>query len=750
MSALRVRPETRARCAKSATSGAETEETGRQVAEDYLRARLALHGTARAETFREAVFLSSPDMLANLESEYTRREVPLVPNAKGRRWERKALSYLQRVCTKNETASFFGPKNYGCFAIQDRPPQFVVAPSIEHDKCITAKDAYYAYWVGCALRDEICKEAQIQMHLKPRLNPICSLDGTRLHFHVIDRAVVVREDDARLLRVVDGSRSVAELSEAMGLQPAETLARVKRLVSAKALLFDLPIPSTCEQPLSFLLKALQQLGASGDRVEYWMELLRDLEATRRRFIEARLEDRRPLLGHAEKRFQEATGVDPRRGSGQIYADRFVIYEECRGVVDTLEMSRRTRDRVTRQIQDALELSGYHGYLVWHRHQRVGRELFARLSPTGAPVSFGRFLKVAKEEWSSGGNGGAGAAVDDDLARFSERTGRALDEVTAGREEIEVEIASERLVSSGAPRPVYGLLDLMIAARSFEAVEEGDYRLVLAQIHPHLLVWSWLTSAFPDRARWEARHDEHLRRLEVFEALADIRVARRNKAFYCFPGKQVEYLTPVDGDRSQVIPLADLEVAEEQADGCDARLRLRRKSTGEWIWLYLALADFMDYLPFSIFALPSLRKVQFGRGMHTPRIVVGKLVYQRRRWRIGGDRLSLCARKPSDISEVCRRIWRLQEELGMPEHVFVRGVEERKPIYIDFANPLLIELLAHRAGQWNELVFEEMLPGPEDLWLRQGRASYCCELRAGALFYPRGVGSTSDGLADSRG
>jgi hypothetical protein len=739
LSELKVRPETRAEClggAGSQVGRAHSREVCEALQSDHHAARRALHASAAKEEFREAVFLSSADMLANLEAEYLAREVGPAPNSSARRWERKAIAYLQRFCTKNETASFFGPKNYGSFAwSEDEPAALRLLRSNESGKRVTAKDTYYAYWAGCSLAEVICRDEQIQPKLSPRPNPVCILEGDAVRFDVLDRRVRIGAENARLLRACDGSRSVEALADLLQLPVGDVLARVRALGSAKAVLLDLPIPYSCEQPVAYLLECLRAFQDAGAEVGGWILALEELESLRLRFRSAGLGDRRHLLGAAEERFRRATGLDARRGGGQIYADRFLLYEECKGVVDELTLGRRTRERMTAQLQPALELCSDYGYLVWRRHQRIGRELFARLSPDLRPIPFGRFLRESKEALAEEGVRSAAARVEPEADAFTSRLEQLLREAQGTGQPEQVRIQPGAIQRPGGVGPAYGLLDLMVAARSFDAIEAGDYRLVLARIHPQMLVWSWLSTFFPDRAQWEADHAECLRKLPIFGELADIRVARRNKAFYCFPGKQVEYLTRVDGDRSQVIPLADLDVVAESLPGPEECLRLRRRSTGEGVWLYLALADFADYVPFSMFALPSLRKVALGQGAATPRVLVGDVVYQRRSWRISGRRLVPPSRKPLSIAEICRSIWSAQEELQIPEHAYARGAEERKPIFVDFGNPLLVELLAHRAGQWETVVFEEMLPGPEELWLRQEGASFCCEMRAGAFFIP---------------
>ena len=100
-----------------------------------MRARL--HERAADPRVREAVFLSTPDMYENVWAAYTSR--PLRPaNAKTRRVERQVYTYLQRLCAKNETASFFGPMGYGT-AAEDAIFELVSNPR-------PARRVFFAFW----------------------------------------------------------------------------------------------------------------------------------------------------------------------------------------------------------------------------------------------------------------------------------------------------------------------------------------------------------------------------------------------------------------------------------------------------------------------------------------------------------------------------------------------------------------------------------------------------------------------------
>ncbi|MDT0458891.1 lantibiotic dehydratase [Streptomyces sp. DSM 41527] len=125
----------------------------------------------------------------------------------------------------------------------------------------------------------------------------------------------------------------------------------------------------------------------------------------------------------------------------------------------------------------------------------------------------------------------------------------------------------------------------------------------------------------------------------------------------------------------------------------------------------------------IFGDPSLSEVR--EVLAEPRVVVGRTTVSRRQWVLPPGAVPRREKGESDRSLLLRLVAWLAEH-GMPQRCFVRAldpqsvisgevwrVKSRKPLYVDFANLLLVgvfeRLLAAGAGQ---VVFlQEALPGP---------------------------------------
>lgn len=200
--------------------------------------------------------------------------------------------------------------------------------------------------------------------------------------------------------------------------------------------------------------------------------------------------------------------------------------------------------------------------------------------------------------------------------------------------------------------------------------------------------------------------------------AALAATRRNKGFYRFPGPRV-LVSPVDPeDRPGAVPATALTVSLDGDRPC------LRRPDGTALLLYPTLADLSTYPPVAaLTSAPVLhRRVRPVAGA-LGRVHVGGAVYQRAAWEL--PLADLAGRRGAAAFLAVRA---LAVRLGLPRFVFVRVAGERKPVLIDTCSPFAVDLLCHLARDHATGRAEEMLPGPEDLWLADERGRYTCELR----------------------
>ncbi len=127
----------------------------------------------------------------------------------------------------------------------------------------------------------------------------------------------------------------------------------------------------------------------------------------------------------------------------------------------------------------------------------------------------------------------------------------------------------------------------------------------------------------------------------------------------------------------------------------------------------------------MFGDPSLADVH--TVLAQPRVTVGTVVVSRRQWVFPKEAVPVRERGESDRDHLLRLAAWLRTH-GMPRRCFVRAldpdtvvggsvwrVKSRKPLYVDFANPLLLGVFERLLADGEPVLFlQEALPGPADL------------------------------------
>ncbi|MCS0638967.1 lantibiotic dehydratase family protein [Streptomyces sp. LP05-1] len=127
----------------------------------------------------------------------------------------------------------------------------------------------------------------------------------------------------------------------------------------------------------------------------------------------------------------------------------------------------------------------------------------------------------------------------------------------------------------------------------------------------------------------------------------------------------------------------------------------------------------------MFGDPSVERMD--RVLTEPRVAIGRTTVSRRQWVFPGDRVPVRRQGESDRSRLLRLAGWLRHH-GMPSRCFVRGldpasvvggsvwrIKSRKPLYVDFANPLLVGVFERMlTGPGQVLFVQEALPGPDEL------------------------------------
>jgi hypothetical protein len=268
---------------------------------------------------------------------------------------------------------------------------------------------------------------------------------------------------------------------------------------------------------------------------------------------------------------------------------------------------------------------------------------------------------------------------------------------------------------------------MIAARSVEDIDAGDFQFVLGEIHA---------------ARNTVLQPVFLWFHPKTDRIADS-MAREN------PDPELEpVVPPSEGGLRLTYDAAsavNIHVEYDESRSWRPReralpvsaLRVERGAEG----LEIATLDGSRRFPALAFFGPFLRNVAAGRFAmiapqpHVPRITIDGLVLQRETWRYPARELGFAA--VSGARERYIGALRFARGTGLPRRLFYRATGEVKPMLLDLESPASVEMLAaaarRAAEKEGEISLSEMLPLPEQCWLADSRGErYTCELRMVAV------------------
>lgn len=679
--------------------------------EELCMARIVLRHLMINTTIQEAIFLSNPDMYVAL-TRYLQAEFQEKRDRNSRKIERRFMMYLQRLCTKNETQSFFGPINYGRINTACDKNIF-----LQHSHAaLRERQVFASHWMVERLAQVISSDKYIRPFLKPRRSSLCAFRGQQIIFPLSKKKESLDEQSTLLLQLADGTRTIQEMTSILGTHWEDIWSQCEYWRRAGALVTVILIPGTEAAPLLYLHAWVLQLPDDAPSKGHWLQVLEKSMSLIERFAVADMKQRPALLADLEAYLKGICGTEMRRGTGSMYSDRLPIFEECLGNFEQCELGGLLAQRIEQGAQALFRLSLIHGLLLAQRDQQRARALWQQLrgQPDDA-IPFLVYLRALQKDVDV-------PKEKDALDDFIEQL-HAL--VRMHNDGYHVCLQSSDLPAPPLPSDdaacLYSSFDFLIASPSMQALQQGDFQIVLGEIHPYPLTWVFPTAYFLTGE--EIHYVEELKGALAAQrggaVAAQIVYTRKNKIFpYPLPGQNIELRPRNPG--CQAIPAAELEVREVNG-------QLRLATADRYYRLYAPLTQRNATIdPIAPFAFPSICPPLIDLGEHTPRIEIDGIVYQREHWKVSGNTFN---QSRVQGFALLLEAWRWREHYKLPMRMFVRPNKEPKPIYIDLSNPLLVEVLDMLAQQNDTLMLTEMVPDIHQLWLEQADGHYTCEFRA---------------------
>lgn len=686
---------------------------------DEIRRRLTARFTD--QLVQEAIYLSNRDAWQRVRALLGRSESDVM-NSRARQRLRLAWSYLQRLCAKNDTHSFFGPISWGRFTDGDQG----LVVHRDDGPWLSQRQVFVEHWAVQALADVISADADVRPFLPLRLNPGCRLEAGRLHYP-LGRVIELPATAQQILERVANGRAATAWT-AVTLRP-ESAGRpdydstFESLLAAGVIEQQIFVPTDVKQPIEFLLEAVNDLSAQCPARRSWRDRLMELTQFRDELAGLPLEDRVRRTEQMENSLAELLAERRERDKGRMYVGRYLCYEDCERNAH-IELGKQVREDLRPVVSAVLDLYRWMSARVASLLHEHFLAVYRRLVGTErSSCDFLSFYHATTKQPPD--NAEILATIRHELRQA---WSPVLPEPPPPRLSVSVHDLAQVARSLLANTPADGLLaalgcdfhsvDFSIAAGSPAAVRRGDYQIVLSETHPAVFLVAQPV-AWPFCPARESITSEVERLLAPAAMVLVDPPQGHNRSFIHWPNTELRYDVIPPGcsssqPESRRIP-AGRGIVREQ----NGRLQFQDVHSQQ-------VDDLLTVMPGAYHRL--LFELARGALCDCPsEIVCGRVVLQRRRWTIDGTKLPKVSR-PAEEPEEFAQLKRWAAELGLPRWLFARTKDEPKPIYVDLENPLAVDLLYRHACKDEATVLSEMKPSPQDTWLADERGSYTCEFR----------------------
>lgn len=701
-----------ARAADAFLAGELDEETfAKSLAEALAAGSRDACEVAADPLFREAITWQNRNALSALDG-LVKGGPDQKRNNKRREREQIVVKYWQRYSAKNDSVGFFGPVTWA--GITPDGPAVTAEPG---PGLLASRRVRFEDWALRALAAKLAEDPAVRRGFPPVLQPHLSLAGRKLLRPARPPAPVSAAEEA-VLALCDGRRAVdlaAEVVGTAGLRSADDVYLTLDMLAERDLIDwrgNVPVTEEAERHLRELL------ARAGDADAF--ATFETLCAGRDR-VAAAAGDPDQLLAallSLTERFTAVVGATGRR-PGQTYAGRGLLYEDTTRDLRVIFGGPLLAD-IAEPMALMLQAARWLTVELVRVYGAALRELFDELrADAGGEVLLADLWYLAQGALF----GSERRPVDDVAADFAGRW-RALfglDDLPEGTAEVRLsaaELAEAVARTFPAARPGWsaGRLhapDLQICAPDVDAVNRGDYTVVLGEMHaawPTFDTWVF-TGAHPDPQALSDALDADLGAERIAPLYPDTWPLHTGRVSRSLAGPWVRRLgwTAAPGaDPANVLPATSVQVRDLGGELVAVAPDGRR-------WPLVEVFS-------ELLAIHAVDGFKLGAADgHTPRISIGKLVVARETWRTTVGECGLADVAGERERYLAVRRWRLA--LGLPDHVFVKLSSEIKPTYVDLTSPFYASILCvmlrsarAAAGDGVRVTITELLPGPGQAWL----------------------------------
>jgi len=717
-----------------------------KFAKAAVRVSREIHAVASDERFREALVWQNRYAVHHTIASLLR----MSPDGKERksdhrRHERLVASYLQRYCVKNDTIGFFGP--VGWAQVVKHAPRISLSAGADF---LASRTTYFEGWMLDEIVRALGSNPALLPWIAPRRVPIIDFDTLTGALHSPMQAPTrLPAPLAATLALCDSKRTAKEIG-ALVLKIASKFVRDERQVYQMLTLLRDRGVITWELQMSWMLNVPSEWRLEAnlwpliERIqdEQLQQPLKtallEMEAARAAIVAAAGDAQQldEAFAHLEEKFTGLTGTEATRNAGQTYAGRTLLYEDCRRNVEVKiseAMLAELGEPLSLLLQSARwftrEAAGLFQGVFKQTYDELARRngsraveavsFWQRVQPMlyDEPRLLEGLALELKQHWSNV------LGIDENERRLDYSS-----------EELRERVNGVFAAGKGDRKAArYQSPDIMIAAESIEAIRRGDFLFVLGELHMGInsIGSQLLSSQHHAPEDLFAGLDADVNEPRLIPITPKNMITSRNYPIYV-TGRdyRLELASDTPGlENSRVLPIGRLVVEEEGGE-----LYVRTRDSQLRFEIGAAFGDALSSITANDFKLVKVER-------HTPRVTIDRLVVMRETWRRGATEMEFAFVKDEAERFLGARRW--ARELGIPRFAFVRAPVEIKPIYVDFASPIYVELLAKLVRRTKEagggesareqVTVAEMLPGPDQVWLADAADQrYTSELRIAAL------------------
>lgn len=664
---------------------------------------------------QEAVFQQSPSMYKNALLPYLQNSLEK-RNADVKRTERQLISYLQRFCTKNETTSYFGPIQYGRLGNINEDVKYKVLGQERERR------AFLPYWAVSSLVKVLKVKKEFRPYCSVKLSYLLKKEGSTLYFPHSGKRIALQE---RYHPLVEGLshdfQTISELANHLTLTIEETEQLLSRLESKKLVDIEIPISVTEPDALRSLREWMNNPTLPPHpEVIVWRKRVNWLWDLKCSYPSLSLEDKIHDLTQLEESFTEWTGEKPRRSGGAIYADRTLIYEECHGPLDEVQIGGSIERVIRESVPKWLNLCAKHGQEKYEKQQELAKEIFTTLYQSTKEVPYLKFIRDVTQHPEAQNWENQWHNIQTDIEQ-------QVESFVKNSKDVVVDLPNDAYYEFDSDLGWFNSPDLMLAKR-----KDGTYQVILGEIHDTVMIWGWALQFHRDEENLTAQLKEKIKNSTKNQLMLNLLSNKRFKIVpFEYPGITAQ-MSSISNSSNHKISLAHAMV----------------KCSEEGVVLSLPDDD-GDYRTYngelhtmvhSFFSLPKAVPFVVNTGSFTPRMMMGDLVVQRAKWQIKKENF-WNETYPGSSTELFYDAFKFHMENRLPQEAFVKIANQPKPFYIDFDNYFLLEMWD---AFWTEeeCTLSEMLPSLSETWLTKGNEQrHTAELRL-SYFVERGNGHDS--------